>query len=108
MIISARAAHMRSCPGRRIFAIGTFPEVTIAAGRTGNPDGRAAVPDSIASATLTVLSGGQSAHRWLRVADAANIPARQCKPVGAAGPHQTGPDAMGHRLPHTAAAAGHR
>jgi hypothetical protein len=42
--------------------MGTFPEVTIATGRTAKPLGRAAVPDSTASAATHVLSGGQSAH----------------------------------------------
>ena len=62
-----------------------FPDVTIASGRDGKQIGSAATADTSASAKVMVLSGGQTAHIWLRVTDVANIPKSQCRPVSAAG-----------------------
>jgi Protein of unknown function (DUF4232) len=62
-----------------------FPAVTIASGRNGKQVGTAAAADTSAAAKIMVLSGGQTAHIWLRVTDVANIPKSQCKPVAAAG-----------------------
>ncbi len=62
-----------------------FPEVITASGRDGKQIGAAAAADTSAAAKVMVLTGGQTAHIWLRVVDVANIPKGQCGPVTAAG-----------------------
>lgn len=66
-----------------------FPSVTVAAGQNGKQIGPAATSYAGSPGSGTggnvVLSADGTAHAWLHIADAANLPASQCRPVRAAG-----------------------
>jgi hypothetical protein len=62
-----------------------YPAVEFAAGPAGAAIGAPAVAERSVPAETTTLAPGGDAHAWLQVLDVASYPARQCKPVTAAG-----------------------
>jgi len=80
-----------------------YAYVSFATGKRRAQVGAAATADrSLPSKTLE-LGAGQTAHLWLRMVSATNLPARQCRPTTAAGlllklPGQTGAIFISHRF----------
>lgn len=62
-----------------------YPVVSFAAAASGPQIGPAAVEQATGSPAPLVLAPGHYAHSWLQILDAANFPARTCKPVTARG-----------------------
>ena len=86
-----------------------YPAVSAAAGAAGRPVGARAAADRRVRAVAVILPPGGSAHAWLQVLDAMNVPASRCHPVVARWitvrlPGQRGPRYLAHRFPACAAA----
>ncbi len=59
--------------------------VTFVTSRAGGTVGAAATADRQVAARTLLLRGGQSAHLWLRLLEAANLPTSTCRPKAVAG-----------------------
>ena len=62
-----------------------FAFVTFATGRTGVQVGPAATAEPGVEAKALLLGAGRTAHLWLRIVQAANLPTSQCHPQTVAG-----------------------
>jgi Protein of unknown function (DUF4232) len=81
-----------------------YPAVSAAAGAAGRPVGGRAAADRQVRVTTVILPPGGTAHAWLQVLDALNLPASRCRPVVARWitvnlPGQRGPSYLAHRFP---------
>jgi hypothetical protein len=59
--------------------------VSFAASRSGHQVGAASTADRAMSARTLLLKAGKTAHLWLKVVQATDLPAAQCKPESVAG-----------------------
>jgi hypothetical protein len=62
-----------------------YPAVALTSGVTGQQIGTEAAVDRSVKATPVLLQPGGVAHAWLGIADVANLPAKTCRPITAAG-----------------------
>jgi hypothetical protein len=81
-----------------------FPAVALTSGVTGQQIGTEAAVDRSVRATAVLLKPGGIAHAWLGIADVANLPAKTCRPVTAAGfrvvvPGSESASYLAHRVP---------
>jgi Protein of unknown function (DUF4232) len=88
----------RSC------ALTGFPAVALTSGVTGQQIGTEAAVDKSVPATAVLLKPGGLAHAWIGIADVANLPAKSCRPVTAAGfrvvvPGSESVSYLAHRVP---------
>jgi Protein of unknown function (DUF4232) len=80
-----------------------YAYVSFATGKKRAQVGAAATADRSLPSKALELGAGKTAHLWLRMVSATNLPARQCKPTTAAGlllklPGQTGTIFISHRF----------
>ena len=81
-----------------------FPAVALTSGVTGQQIGTEAAVDRSVKATAVLLKPGGIAHAWLGIADVANLPAKTCRPITAAGfrvvvPGSESASYLAHRVP---------
>jgi Protein of unknown function (DUF4232) len=81
-----------------------FPAVALTSGVSGQQIGTEAAVDRSVRATAVLLKPGGIAHAWLGIADVANLPAKTCRPVTAAGfrvvvPGSESASYLAHRVP---------
>jgi hypothetical protein len=81
-----------------------FPAVALTSGVTGQQIGTEAAVDRSVKATAVLLKPGGIAHAWVGIADVANLPAKTCRPVTAAGfrvvvPGSQSASYLAHRVP---------
>ena len=81
-----------------------FPAVALTSGVTGQQIGTEAAVDRSVRATAVLLKPGGIAHAWVGIADVANLPAKTCRPVTAAGfrvvvPGSESASYLAHRVP---------
>jgi hypothetical protein len=62
-----------------------FAFVTFATSRSGGQVGAASTADRSVAARTLLLGAGQTAHLWLKIAEAADLPTAQCQPRTVAG-----------------------
>lgn len=62
-----------------------YPAVAFTSGARGHQIGVEAAVDRSAKVTAVLLAPGGTAHAWLGISSVASYPARQCRPVTAAG-----------------------
>jgi hypothetical protein len=81
-----------------------YPAVALTSGVTGQQIGTEAAVDRSVKATAVLLQPGGVAHAWLQIADVANLPAKTCRPITAAGfrvvvPGSESASYLAHRVP---------
>jgi hypothetical protein len=82
-----------------------YPAVALTSGASGHQIGAQAAIDRGTASTAVLLAPGATAHAWLQVASAGNIPASKCHPVTAAGLRVVAPgNENASYLPHRVAA----
>jgi Protein of unknown function (DUF4232) len=96
--ISRRSCHLTG-----------YPAVSFATGTARRRIGTAAALDRSVRVRSVALAPGETAHAWLRVTDAQNYPASQCRPVTADGlrvdlPGQHSASFLSHAFPVCSAA----
>jgi|HubBroStandDraft_4_1064222.scaffolds.fasta_scaffold313488_1 hypothetical protein len=62
-----------------------YPAVALTSGQAGQQIGTEAAVDRSVTAAVVTLAPGAVAHAWLEISDAADYPAKTCRPVTAAG-----------------------
>jgi uncharacterized protein DUF4232 len=80
-----------------------YAYVSFATGKRRAPIGAAAIADRSLPSKALELGAGKTAHLWLRMVSATNLPTSQCKPTTATGlllklPGQTGTIFISHRF----------
>jgi Protein of unknown function (DUF4232) len=80
-----------------------FAYVSFVTSRSGGPVGAAAAADRALAARTLLLGAGKTAHLWLRIVEASDLPASQCRPRTVAGlqvrmPGQAGSSFIAHQF----------